>query len=46
MGASKGELKPKVVINDIDIEQIPMEQIKNSELYLIELMTKKKANDR
>ena len=42
MGASKGELKPKVVINDIDIEQIPMEQIKNSELYLIELMTKKR----
>ena len=42
MGASKGEAKPKVIIKDIDVNQIPMEQIKNRELYLIELMTKKR----
>ena len=41
MGASKGDAKPKVVIKDIDIEKLPMENIKNRELYLIELITKK-----
>ena len=41
MGASKGDAKPKVVIKDIDIDKLPMENIKNRELYLIELMTKK-----
>ena len=42
MGASKGELKPKVTIKDIDVDKIPMENVTNRELYLIELMTKKK----
>ena len=42
MGASKGEAKPKIIIQDIDINQIPIEQIKNRELYLIELLTKKR----
>ena len=42
MGASKGEAKPKVTIKDIDIEKIPYENITNRELYLIELMTKKR----
>ena len=42
MGASKGEAKPKVIIQDIDISKIPIEGIKNRELYLIELMTKKR----
>ena len=41
MGASKGDAKPKVVIKDIDIDKLPMENIKNRELYLIELITKK-----
>ena len=34
MGASTGEAKPKIIIQDIDINQIPIEQIKNRELYL------------
>jgi len=42
MGASKGEAKPKVIIKDIDLEKIPIEGIQNRELYLIELMTKKR----
>ena len=42
MGASKGEPMQKVVIKDIDINKIPMENITNRELYLIELYTKKK----
>ena len=42
MGASKGNAKPKVEIKDIDIEKLPMENIKNRELYLIELITKKR----
>ena len=46
MGASNGELKPKVIIKDIDLNQIPMENIKIRELYLIELMTKKTTNNR
>ena len=40
MGASKP--KPKVIIKDIDIEKLPIEGVKNRDLYLIELMTKKK----
>ena len=42
MGASKGELEPKVKIKDIDVNQIPMENVKNRKLYLVELITKKR----
>ena len=43
MGASKGEAKPQVEIKDLDVEKVPIEEIKNKELYLIELMSKKKS---
>ena len=42
MGASKGDAKPKVVIKDIDIEKLPMENIKNREIITKRIFEEKK----